>query len=139
MNTPKNPGKAAENQQEKHDFWLKAIATNPPRVRFSHEIRTGLPENQRSFDHVVFMMFSLENHPLIPFAKYTFGSDLLDFRRGVAYEVVLRLLAHVRSFVANVNIRNRPGAGPRYGACSTSMRSSPTSRPKIISFASSGR
>jgi hypothetical protein len=36
-------------------------------------------------------------------AQYSFGSDLLDFRRALAYEIVLRLLAQVRSFAANVN------------------------------------
>src|ERR1700712_3699747 len=36
-------------------------------------------------------------------AQYSFGSDLLDFRTALAYEIVLRLLAQVRSFAANVN------------------------------------
>ena len=56
-------------------------------------------------------MCLMEAHPLLPFESCTFGSDLLDFRRGVAYEILLRQLAHTRSLVANTNIKNRPGMG----------------------------
>ncbi len=107
----KNSVELETDNQEKWDFWRRAIDAKPPRVRFATEIRDALVGREHIFDHIEFMMFSLEHHPLIPFEKYTFGSDLLDFRRAVAYEIVLRLLAHARSFVANVNIRNRPGAG----------------------------
>jgi hypothetical protein len=105
------PNALNAEQQEKQTVWSQAIAANPPRVRFSEDLRDGLATKAKSFDHIEFMMFTLEHHPLIPFDKYSFGSDLLDFRRGVAYEIVLRLLAHVRNFVANINVRNRPGAG----------------------------
>ena len=108
--TPQTDGFTA-NQDEKRTVWATTIANNPPRVRFSEEIRSKLAERSVTFDHIEFMMFTLEHHPLIPFEEYSFGSDLLDFRRGVAYEIALRLLAHVRSFVANMNIRYRPGAG----------------------------
>ncbi len=99
------------NDQEKREAWRAAVAAQPPRVRFDQELRASLASREGSFEHFEFLMHMLELHPLIPFAEYTFGSELLNFRRAVAYEVVLRLLAHARSFVANFNIRNRPGCG----------------------------
>jgi|GEM_PF-6030908 len=97
--------------EEKRAFWLKFIAARPPVVRFSNDSRAVFSEVDRSLDHIEFMMSMMEAHPLFPFEGCSFGSDLLDFRRGLAYEMVLRELAHTRSLVANANIRNRPGMG----------------------------
>jgi hypothetical protein len=96
---------------EKDAFRKKALEAQPPLVRFTDQIRESLGQRASACDHIEFMMWLLESHPLIPFEKYSFGSDLLDFRRALAYEILLRILAHVRSLVANVNIVNRPGAG----------------------------
>lgn len=98
------------SSEEKQAVWKKLIETRPPQVRFADGIRTGFGKETRILDHIEFMMSLMEAHPLIPF-EITFGSDLLDFRRGVAYEIVLRQLAHTRSLVANTNIKNRPGVG----------------------------
>src|SRR5437016_545057 len=87
------------------------LREHPPRIRFSEGVRNELAIHSASLDHVELMMSLMEGHPLIPFEEFTFGSDVLDFRRGLAYEIVARQLAHVRSLVANVNISNQPGVG----------------------------
>ncbi len=97
--------------EEKRAFWRTMISARPPAVRFSSESRVLFSKIDRSLDHIELMMCLMEAHPLLPFEGCTFGSDLLDFRRGIAYEMVLRQLAHTRSLVANTNIRNRPGIG----------------------------
>jgi hypothetical protein len=97
--------------EEKRAFWLQFIAARPPVVRFSNDSRAVFSEVDRSLDHIEYMMSCMEAHPLFPLEGCSFGSDLLDFRRGLAYEMVLRQLAHTRSLVANTNIRNRPGMG----------------------------
>src|SRR5208337_4688721 len=97
--------------EEKRALWRAMIAARPPAVRFSNESRISFSEIDRSLDHIELMMCLMEAHPLLPFESCTFGSDLLDFRRGIAYEMLLRQLAHTRSLVANTNIRNRPGMG----------------------------
>ena len=74
-------------------------------------MRSSLPSLDGTFDHIEFLMVWLENHPLIPLSQYTFGSHLLDTRRAIAYEVIARMLAHLRSFVVNANICNKPGVG----------------------------
>jgi len=78
-------------------------------VRFSEDSRQVFPSH--ILDHIEFMMSLLEGHPVFPFEFYSFGSELLDYRRGLAYEMVFRQLDHVRSLVVNTNIRNRPGMG----------------------------
>ncbi len=103
------PRKMVPDEQRR--VWVNHMAQHPPHVRFSSDSRTAFAEIDQCLDHIEFMMSLLEAHPLIPFERYTFGSDLLDFRRGVAYEIVLRQLAHTRSLVANVNIGNRTGIG----------------------------
>lgn len=97
--------------EEKRALWGKMVAARPPAVRFSKESRISFSKIDRSLDHIELMMCLMEAHPLLPFEGCTFGSDLLDFRRGIAYEMVLRQLAHTRSLVANANIKNRPGMG----------------------------
>ena len=92
-------------------FWRKQIEKCPSRIAFSQDARLALLDLDGTFDHIEFLMIWLENHPLIPLHQYTFGSHLLDTRRAVAYEVVLRVRAHLRSLVVNVNIRNKPGIG----------------------------
>jgi hypothetical protein len=99
------------NEAEKHAHWKEQIEKCPPRIAFTQEMRSALPTLDGIFDHIEFLMIWLENHSLIPLSQYTFGSDLLDTRRAVAYEVVIRVLAHLRSFVVNANIRNKPGTG----------------------------
>jgi hypothetical protein len=98
------------SSEEKYAIWKAFTDARPPRIHFSHELRKAFESESRLLDHIEYMMSLMEGHPLIPF-KLTFGSDLLDFRRGLAYEIVLRQLAHTRSLVANTNIKNRPGVG----------------------------
>lgn len=58
------------------------------------------------------MMILFECHPFLPFTKkFSYGSDLLNYRKAIAYEVILRLLGHCRSLVANTNIYNHIGTG----------------------------
>lgn len=97
--------------EEKLAARLAFVKERPPRVRFTTGTREAFGEDVGSLDHVEFMMSLMEAHPLIPFESITFGSDVLDFRRGLAYEIVLRQLAHTRSLVENTNGRNRPGLG----------------------------
>jgi hypothetical protein len=72
------------SDQEKHAFWLAAITSKPPRVRFSSEIRESLTDKEESLNHGAFIMFSLENPPLIPFEKYDFGWQLHFSNEGAA-------------------------------------------------------
>jgi hypothetical protein len=97
--------------EEKHQFWVGVVTDNPPQVRFSGELRQAMTVRPRSLDHIESMMFLMEHHPFLPLKECTFGSELLDVRRALAYDVVLRQLAHTRSVVSNANIRNRPGVG----------------------------
>jgi hypothetical protein len=90
-------------------FRIKYLAEKPPMVRFSEDSRQAFQSH--FLDHIEFMMSLLEGHPVFPFESYSFGSELLDYRRGLAYEVVFRQLGHVRSLVVNTNIRNRPAMG----------------------------
>jgi hypothetical protein len=96
--------------EEKYAVWAAFVESRPPQVRFASNIRANFGAETRLLDHVEYMMSLMEAHPLIPFG-FTFGSDLFDLRRGLAYEIVLRQLAHTRSLVANINIKNRPGVG----------------------------
>ncbi len=92
-------------------FRNKFLATLPPRIRFSEPVRKEFSDDVRATDHIEFMMSTMENYPIYPLHEVTSGSDALDFRRALAYEMVRRQLAHTRSLVVNTNIRNRPGMG----------------------------
>src|SRR6185437_14292500 len=100
--------KLAENQSFQSSF----LSHRPPRIRFSESVRAKVAsQEQNPAEHLEFMVSLMEVHPLIPFEQYTFGSDEWDMRRAIAYEILLRQLAHVRSFVVNANIGNGPGMG----------------------------
>jgi hypothetical protein len=102
------PKHSAGNEQIHKAF----IAEHPPRVRFSKEIRDAAGVDQeRSLNYLEFMTSLMELHPMVPFELCSFGSDLLDARRSLAYHIVIRQLSHTRSLIANVNIRNRAGVG----------------------------
>ncbi len=97
--------------EERHRSWRGIVDHNPPQVRFSGELRQVITERPQTLDHIEWMMFLMEHHPFLPFEECTFGSELLDVRRALAYDIVLRQLSHTRSVVLNANIRNRPGVG----------------------------
>jgi hypothetical protein len=81
-------------------------------VRFSKEIRDAVGADQeRDLDYLEFMTSLMELHPMVPFELCSFGSKLLDARRSLAYHILIRQLSHARSFIVNVNIRNRAGIG----------------------------
>lgn len=90
---------------------IKAEAKEPiPRIRFSTEIRTALTDGIDRLDYFEAMTILLEYHPLLPFNKdFSFSSDVLDNRRALAYEIIIRLLGHCRSLVANANVFNHIG------------------------------
>ena len=92
---------------------IKTEAKEPlPRIGFSPEIRTALSDSTDRLDYFEAMTILLECHPLLPFnEKFSFGSELLDYRRALAYEIIIRLLGHCRSLVANTNILNHIGTG----------------------------
>ncbi|HZW92579.1 MAG TPA: hypothetical protein VFF64_06370 [Candidatus Eremiobacteraceae bacterium] len=92
-------------------FQQEFLRAHPPRVRFAADIREGNRADPSKVDHFEFMMALMEAHPIIPLEVCTFGSDLLDARRALAYQIIIRQLGHTRSLVANANIRNRVGVG----------------------------
>src|SRR5947209_6665586 len=98
------------SSEEKYAIWKAFTDARPPKVHFSKELRKEFGVESRLLDHIEYIMSLMETNPLI-LINFTFGSDLLDFRRGLAYEIALRQLAHTRSLVANSNIGNRPGGG----------------------------
>jgi hypothetical protein len=72
------------SDQEKHAFWLAAITSKPPRVRFSSEIRESLTDKEESLNHVAFIMFSHENQSTDPIRKIQLrlATPLLQRRRS---------------------------------------------------------
>src|SRR6185437_4527513 len=96
---------------DKRAFRARFLEERPPHVRFSPEIREAFADELGPLEHLEFMMSVMEAHPFWPFEEITFGSDVLDFRQGLAYEIVLRQLAQTRSLTVNTNARNRPGMG----------------------------
>jgi hypothetical protein len=101
---------ANSRREEGRMFRKEFTASRPPKVQFASDLKAEFGSEVGPLEHIEFMMSLMEAHPFIPF-DITFGSDVLDFRRALAYEITLRQLAHTRSLVANTNIRNRPGVG----------------------------
>jgi hypothetical protein len=101
----------ASSPEEKSRFRREFLQAQPPRIRFSSAIREAKQAEAGRIDHFEFLMALMEAHPMIPFESCSFGSDLLDVRRALAYQIVLRQLGHARSLVVNANIRNRTGVG----------------------------
>lgn len=89
---------------------IKAGIKEPiPRVRFSPDIRDKLIDYSDRLDYFEAMTILLEYHPFLPFDdKFSLG-DILDYRRALAYEVIIRLLGHCRTLIANSNIFNHIG------------------------------
>jgi hypothetical protein len=81
-----------------------------PQVKFSSEVRGKLLDNKDKIDYFEAMMIMMEVHPFFPLNReFSFGSDVLDLRRALTYEVILRQLGHSRSLVANTNFFNHIG------------------------------
>jgi hypothetical protein len=89
---------------------IKAGAKEPiPRVRFSADIRGKLVDYSDRLDYFEGMTILLETHPFFPFGnKFSLG-DILDYRRALAYEIIIRFLGHCRSLIANSNTFNHIG------------------------------
>jgi hypothetical protein len=87
------------------------IREHPPRIRFAADIHEATDCDGKTLDNFEFMTAMMEAHPIFPFEHCSFGSDLLDARRALAYHIIIRQLGHARSLIANVNIRNRVGIG----------------------------
>lgn len=92
---------------------IKSLAEEPiPRLRFSRKVRSALTEEADSLDYFEAMTILLEKHPFFPFKKeLTFGKEINDYRRALAYEIIIRALGHCRSLVANANAFNHIGTG----------------------------
>jgi hypothetical protein len=99
------------DNQEKFEVWKKLLQAHSPKVRFDDSLRSAEIGNKSMLDYFEFMMAAMELHPIIPFEECSLGSDLLDDRRALAYQVIQRQLGHSRSLVVNANIRNRAGVG----------------------------
>jgi hypothetical protein len=99
------------SQEERERVQKEFLQAFPPRVRFDSSLRTVELGKTRSLEHFEYMMALMEMHPTIPFEECSFGSDLLDDRRALAYHIFQRQLGHSRSLVVNANIRNRIGVG----------------------------
>jgi hypothetical protein len=83
-----------------------------PRVRFSVDFRNGFSGNKDLLDEFEGITILLENHPFHPFGReFSSGSDVLDYRRALSYDVIIRLLGHCRSLIANANEFNQIGTG----------------------------
>lgn len=103
--------KTDDEQRGRERLQREFIRTHPPRIRFATDIRDASASEEATLDHFEFMMALMEAHPIIPFEDCSFGSDLLDARRALAYHIVIRELGHARSLIVNTNIRNRVGVG----------------------------
>jgi hypothetical protein len=90
---------------------IELLQMHPPKVRFDVSIRDEQIDGKSAVDHFEYMMVLMELHPVIPMEECSFGSDLLDDRRALAYHIIQRQLGHCRSLVVNANIRNRVGIG----------------------------
>lgn len=89
---------------------IKATVKEPiPRVRFSADIRDKLVDYSDRLDYFEAMTILLEYHPFLPFDEKLSLGDTLDYRRALTYEIIIRLLGHCRSFIANSNILNHIG------------------------------
>jgi hypothetical protein len=102
---------AGADREQKIRFWQEFIRTHPPRFRFASDVRNAAAAGDHTIDHFEFMLAIMEAHPIVPFEACSFGSDLLDARRALAYQMVIRQVGHARSLIANANIRNRVGVG----------------------------
>lgn len=89
---------------------LRKIRSNSsfetPVVKFKPTVRKEIT-NKNRLEHFEGMVTVLECHPVIP--EFNFNSDLLKFRQLLTYEILIRQLGHIRSFVANCNIYNQVG------------------------------
>jgi hypothetical protein len=100
------------NPDEKLRFRQEFLRNYPPRIRFAPELRLGQsPAELATLDHFEFMVAVMQAHPIFFFEECSFGSDLLDARRALAYHIIVRQLGHARSLIVNANIRNRVGVG----------------------------
>jgi len=77
-----------------------------PRVKFSKDLRSKVKGLER-LEYFEGMTTLLECHPIL--AELRLDSDKLDFRKSLTYEILLRVLGHVRSIVANANVYNHIG------------------------------
>lgn len=98
-------------QDEATVFQKSLVKKNPPKIRFDDALHAQAATTHSSLDHFEFMMVMMELHPVVPFEDCSYGSDLLDNRRALSYQIFQRQLGHCRSLVANANIRNRVGVG----------------------------
>lgn len=81
-------------------------AFETPVVKFNPAITKKITNKDR-LEYLESMVTVLECHPVIP--EFKFNSDLLKFRQFLTYEILIRQLGHIRSFVANCNIYNHVG------------------------------
>src|SRR5712671_3834067 len=99
------------DQGKRQHFRKEFMKAHPPRFKFASDLRGPSQSNEATLDHFEFMVALMEAHPIIPFEACSFGSDLLDARRALAYHVIIRQVSHARSVIVNANIRNRVGLG----------------------------
>jgi hypothetical protein len=100
-----------EETRRNRRFQQEFLRAHPPLIRFAPSVRDGASADAGAVDHFEFMMALIEVHPIIPLEVCSFGSDLLDARRALAYHIMIRQLGHARSLVVNANIKNRVGIG----------------------------
>ncbi|MBI1729179.1 hypothetical protein HY229_08630 [Candidatus Acetothermia bacterium] len=106
-----NYGKKINDERRKAIEKLRGLGGHSePLISYSSEIKAFLSAISEDLEDTEQMMILLEAHPMLPFGKgYSFGADLLDLRRALVYECILRILGHTRSLISNVNIRNHIG------------------------------
>lgn len=100
-----------ESDDELDRVQEETLKAHELRVKFNDDLRAAIKGDQHMLNRFEFFTAVLELHPTFDFEHISFGSELLDARRALAYHIVARQLGHARSLIANANIKNRVGTG----------------------------
>ena len=95
-----------ENFTESVKKARKVCGFNSPVVSFSSGLREKIID-QDKVEYLEGMLTLLECHPML--ASMSLKNDTLDYRKYLAYEIILRQIGHTRSLVANSNCFNHIG------------------------------
>jgi hypothetical protein len=88
----------------------QASGIDLPTIKFTNDLRGKLNQAVEALDHYEGMLTLLEGHPFLSLADgFCLGSDMLNYRLLLVYEIILRQIGHSRSIIANANIYNHVG------------------------------
>ncbi|MCK5100527.1 MAG: hypothetical protein KAR45_20625, partial [Desulfobacteraceae bacterium] len=81
-----------------------------PTIKFSNSLKKYSKKARDTIEHFEAMLTLLEAHPFLPVNEsFSLGSQSLNDRKTLAYEVIIRQIGHSRSLIANANIFNHIG------------------------------